>query len=337
MDLRNADSVAARWRIMGIRQLTASKPAGSCAGLGLVPPRREMSIRSTDGTRLHAEVFGPDDGYPIVLSHGITCSLQVWRNQIADLAKDHRVIAFDHRGHGRSGVPGRGGYTLDLLAADLDAVLDATLDRGECAVIAGHSLGGIAIIAWADRYRDSVPERADAVALINTTTGSDLVHELNLLPVPLAAGCIRVARDIIRTIGSLPVPRAAHWTTRQFAATMVVGPDADPAVAEFVHDMFVATPRAGRGGWVGMLADALGREHLSLDGLTVPTLVVGSQKDRLLPIGLSRKIAHAAPNLVALVELPGGHCANLERPDVVNRHLRDLVASVTASRCVTTT
>ena len=147
MDLRNADSVAARWRIMGIRQLTASKPAGSCAGLGLVPPRREMSIRSTDGTRLHAEVFGPDDGYPIVLSHGITCSLQVWRNQIADLAKDHRVIAFDHRGHGRSGVPGRGGYTLDLLAADLDAVLDATLDRGECAVIAGHSLGGIAIIA----------------------------------------------------------------------------------------------------------------------------------------------------------------------------------------------
>ena len=86
-----------------------------------------------------------------------------------------------------------------------------------------------------------------------------------------------------------------------------------------------------------MLADALGPEHLSLDGLTVPTLVVGSQKDRLLPIGLSRKIAHAAPNLVALVELPGGHCANLERPDVVNRHLRDLVASGIASRCVTTT
>ena len=39
---------------------------------------------------------------------------------------------------------------------------------------------------------------------------------------------------------------------------MVVGPDADPAIAEFVHDMFVATPRAGRGGWVGMLADDSG-------------------------------------------------------------------------------
>ena len=88
----------------------------------------------------------------------------------------------------------------------------------------------------------------------------------------------------------------------------------------------------------GSLHDrGLGPEHLSLDGLNVPTLVVGSQKDRLLPIGFSRKIAHAAPNLVALVELPGGHCAHLERPDVVNRHLRDLLASVTASRCVTTT
>jgi pimeloyl-ACP methyl ester carboxylesterase len=296
-----------------------------------------VSIRSADGTRLHAEIFGPDHGYPIVLSHGITCSLRAWRNQIADLAQDHRVIAFDHRGHGRSGVPGRGGYSLDLLAADLDAVLDGALNHGEKAVIAGHSMGGIAIIAWADRHRESVPQRVDAVALLNTTSG-DLVQELNLLPVPewLAPVRIRAARDMIKTIGSLPVPRAAQWTTRWFAATMVVGLDADPAVAEFIHEMAVATPPAGRGGCARMLADELGPEHLSLEGLTVPTLVVGSQQDRLLPIGQSRKIAHAAPNLVALVELPGGHCASLEHPDVINRHLRDLVASVTASRCATT-
>lgn len=79
-----------------------------------------------------------------------------------------------------------------------------------------------------------------------------------------------------------------------------------------------------------MLADALGPQHLPLDGLTVPALVIGSTKDRLLPISQSRKIAEAVPNLAGFVEMPGGHCAILERPHEVNQHLRQLVDSVRA-------
>ncbi len=70
-----------------------------------LPPSHTVLVRGADGTRIHTEVFGPADGYPIVLSHGITCALQVWREQIADLSRDYRVIAYDHRGHGRSGRP----------------------------------------------------------------------------------------------------------------------------------------------------------------------------------------------------------------------------------------
>jgi pimeloyl-ACP methyl ester carboxylesterase len=304
--------------------------------LGVLPPSRTISVRGIDGTRLHTEVFGPDHGYPIVLCHGITCAVRVWAYQIADLSRDHRVIAFDHRGHGRSGVPPRGNYTLDLLAADLNAVLDATLKPRERAVIAGHSMGGIAITSWARRYPDAVPRRADAVALINTTTG-DLLRELNLLHVPeaLAAVRIRAANELIRAIGSARVPRGARWTSRRFIAAMAVGADADPYVADFVYELFRTTPPAGRGGCARMLADALGPEHISLDALTVPTLVIGSEKDRLLPIGQSRRIADAAPNLVALIEMPGGHCAILERPAEVNRELRELVASVITPRRAT--
>jgi len=80
-----------------------------------------LSVRAGDGTALHAEVFGPEDGYPIVLAHGITCAIRVWAYQIADLARDFRVIAYDHRSHGRSGVPTRrANYGLNILAADLD-------------------------------------------------------------------------------------------------------------------------------------------------------------------------------------------------------------------------
>src|ERR1700687_3891408 len=158
----------------------ASRNAATFAAARSLPHGRAVMVRSKDGTRLHTEVFGPQDGYPIVLSHGITCAIRVWAYQIADLAKDYRVIAFDHRGHGRSAVPPRTAYTLDHLAADLDAVLDATLARGERAVIAGHSLGGIAITSWAERYPDRVARRADGVALMNTTTG-DLLRNVTLL------------------------------------------------------------------------------------------------------------------------------------------------------------
>lgn len=296
--------------------------------LNALPPSKLMVVRAPDGTRLHTRVFGPADGYPVVLCHGITCAHRVWTHQIADLAADHRVIAFDHRGHGRSSVPARGGYSLNHLAADLNAVLDATLKPGERAVIAGHSMGGIAIAAWSDRYRHTVAERADAVALINTTTG-DLLRELDLLKVPelLAAGRILVARNVIRAVGSLRVPRRIQWTSRMFVAAMAVGSDADPAIGPFVHQLFAETAPAARGGCASMLADSLGSDHLRLNGLTVPTLVIGSEKDRLLPLGQSRRIAGALPNLAGLVELPGGHCAILERPDEVNRHLRALVLS----------
>ena len=92
-----------------------------------------------------------------MLTHGIACAIRAWAYQIADLAADHRVIAFDHRGHGRSGVPRRGGYSLKHLASDLDSVLEATLAPHERAVLAGHSMGGITIAAWSARYRHKVP------------------------------------------------------------------------------------------------------------------------------------------------------------------------------------
>ncbi len=293
-----------------------------------LPPSRPVIVRSADGTRLHTEVFGPADGSPIVLAHGITCAIRVWREQIADLARDHRVIAFDHRGHGRSGVPARSHYTLNHLASDLDAVLEATLAPDEKAVIAGHSMGGIAIEAWSERYRHRVEQRAAAVALINTTTG-DIVRQVKFLSLTprLASGRAVIGTRMVRTFGGVPALRAVERPSRRFVAALAVGRDADPEIADFVYDLFATTPPAGRGGCARMLLDATERNHLCLDGLTVPALVIGSAHDRLLPIASSRRIADAVPNLVEFVELPGGHCAILEHPDEVNRHLRGLVAS----------
>jgi pimeloyl-ACP methyl ester carboxylesterase len=258
----------------------------------------------------------------------------VWAYQIADLSSDYRVIAFDHRGHGKSAVPPhRHRYSLELLAGDLDSVLEATLAPGERAVIAGHSMGGIAITSWADRYPDRVSQRADAVALINTTTG-DLLRNVQFLPVPaqLADARVRAAGLLLKTFGAAPLLRAVDRPSRQFVSTIAVGRDADSSVVDFIYELFTSTPPAGRGGWARILVDALGPEHIGLTNLTAPTLVIGSTKDRLLPMVSSRHIARMAPNLSSFVELPGGHCAIVERPDDVNKHLRLLIESVSRQR-----
>ena len=294
-----------------------------------LPPSRIVEVRSADGTRLHTEVFGPEDGYPVVLAHGITCAIRAWTYQIADLAREHRVIAFDHRGHGRSGIPRRGGYSLSHLAADVDAVLDATLAPGERAVIAGHSMGGMAIAAWSDRYRHKVPSRADAVALINTTTG-DLLREVRLLsvPAPLAAARVLGGRALVGTFGSFAVPAIVRRVSHEMIAMLAVGADADRAVAALINELFTATSPAGRGGCGKALVDAMGRRHINLSGLTVPTLVIASERDRLTPLIQSHRIAAALPNSAGLVVLPGGHCSMLERPAEVNRELHALAGSV---------
>jgi pimeloyl-ACP methyl ester carboxylesterase len=304
------------------------------AVLDAMPAGRSVEVRSSDGTRIHAEVFGPEDGYPIVLAHGITCAIEVWAHQIADLAGDYRVIAYDHRGHGRSGVPPRrGNYSLDFLAADLDSVLDATLAPGERAVIAGHSMGGIAITSWAQRYPQRVQQCADGAALINTTTG-DLLRNVDFLPVPrpLVGGRVKAAGSLLKTFGAAPLVPGSAQPSRRFVAQLAVGRDADPAIADLVFDLFAATPAAGRGGWARALVDSMGPQHISLTNLTVPTLVIGSRDDRLLPICASRRIAADAPNLASFVELSGGHCAILECPDGVNQHLRALAESVRETR-----
>jgi pimeloyl-ACP methyl ester carboxylesterase len=152
------------------------------------------------------------------------------------------------------------------------------------------------------------------------------------VPRPLSATRVRAGGLLLKRLGAAPLVPGSVQQSRRLVAALAVGRDADPAIADFVFELFAATPPAGRGGWATALVDSLGPKHISLRNLTMPTLVIGSRNDRLLPIGASRRIAADAPNLASFVELTGGHCAILEHPDEVNQHLRGLVESVRQER-----
>jgi pimeloyl-ACP methyl ester carboxylesterase len=285
----------------------------------------ELAVRSADGTWLHAEAFGPQDAPTIVLVHGWTEALRLWTYVIADVSRDHRVVAYDLRGHSRSAPAAGGDYSLARLGDDVEAVLAASAPDGRVRTVAGHSLGAMSIAAWAESY--DVPARAESAALMNTGLG-ELLANSAVVPVP---GWARRFSDPIGRrvfLGSrTPVPPfstpAHHAAMRYFA----FGPGTTPAVIEFYSQMTGETPpdvRAAAG-----LAMADMELHHALARLTVPTLVLAGERDRLTPLAHARRIAAELPNLTELVELPdAGHMGPLERPVEVATALRKLSAGV---------
>lgn len=281
-------------------------------------PVRELTAVSADGARLHVEVHGPEDAPAVVLAHGWTCSTAFWAWQIRELARDHRVIAYDQRGHGRS--PASPACTTDALADDLEAVLAATLAPGEKAVIAGHSMGGMTVMAAAVRPLF----RAHAAAVLLCSTGSSRLVAESLV-VPLGAGRVRTwltARVLGLRAPLGPVTPVARRILKY--ATMGAGsaPHMVEACAYIVH----ACPAGVRHAWSRTLA-ALDLEH-GVRELRVPTAVIAGTADRLTPPVHARALAAALPDCVGSTELPGvGHMTPVEAPELVTGRIRELVAA----------
>lgn len=301
--------------------VTAGRYAPPAAG-------RELVAVSADGSRLHVEVHGPEGAPAVVLSHGWTCSTAFWAAQIRELARDHRVVAYDQRGHGRS--PAAAAYSTTALADDLVAVLEAALAPGERAVVAGHSMGGMTVMAAAGRPRFA--EHA-AAALLCSTGSSRLVAEATVLPLRPGRARTRLTRGLLGSPAPLgPVTPATRAVLKYATMGMGSAPDRVEACARIVH----ACPAGVRRAWSHVLAgldldDGLAR-------LTVPTAVIVGSDDRLTPVVHARGLAAALPHCVGLTELTGtGHMTPVEAPEAVTSAVRELTSRYLTATSTTPT
>ncbi|MFJ9573492.1 alpha/beta fold hydrolase [Streptomyces bacillaris] len=291
-------------------------------------PASELFVRSADGSRIHVELYGPEDAPAVVLAHGWTCNTHFWAAQIRDLAADHRVIAYDQRGHGLTPEPGPGGYSVDALADDLEAVLAATLARGQKAVLAGHSMGGMTLMAAARRL--GLREHAAAVLLCSTGSGR-LTAEATVVPLRPSAFRTRLTTAILGAKAPLgPVNPVSKRILKY--ATMGAGsaPGRVDTCARIVH----ACPRRARVGWGQVLAEL--EVTAEVRELRVPTAVIAGTDDRLTPPVHARAIAAALPVGLGLTELAGmGHMTPVEAPEAVTAKLRELTTRYVATVKVT--
>src|SRR3954451_20547204 len=135
------------------------------------PPPGSRTVRTDDGVDLHVEVDGnPEANLTVVLAHGFTARLAEWELQRAALRPRARLVLFDQRGHGRSRRTDLTDATIDRTRRDLGQVLDATTPEGPV-VLAGHSMGGMIVMALALQRPELFGSRVVGVFLLATSAG----------------------------------------------------------------------------------------------------------------------------------------------------------------------
>ncbi len=242
-------------------------------------------------------------GPAVLFLHGFPLSLGMWDAQEA-LADRYRIVRFDARGHGGSGV-GDSALTMDRIAEDA-AVLIERLRLGPV-VLAGCSMGGYAAFAFAQKH----PSLLRALVLVDTKAGAD-TPEARKGRGELAA---KVMKDGPPAALEAFLPKLVGETTKATRADVVAK----------IKDMVLATPKQG-------ISDALhgiaARQDSTpfLREIVVPTLVICGEEDVITP----RAEAEILQKGIAGAELAmipkSGHLPSMETPEEFNRILGAFLA-----------
>lgn len=282
-----------------------------------------------DGAQIHVVDCGPPDptGRPIVLLHGVTLQWWVWSSVIRLLRADHRVLAWDMRGHGRS-VAGTDGVTLEAAAEDLAALLEELDVRG--AIVVGHSMGGMVLGRFCLQHRDILEERVAGRVFLATSASSISIKGL-------AGGLIAVSGHITRVAkAGLKNPRLAYkWANTDAAAAIIRPAFGDHPTARMIEDvrqMLASVP----GTTLSEAGAAIATHDVSKDlaSVTGPTLVIVGDRDNLTPPSHAKLLAKEIPG-ARLETLPTiGHQVMQEAPELLVESLSRFESSLATAPAI---
>ena len=301
-----------------------------------LPHDRTGVVTADDGVELRYEEVGREDAaMTVIFAHGFTLQMAAWHFQRRALSDVGRLVLYDQRAHGRSGASRAEHCTIDQLGADLERVIEDRAPTGPV-VLVGHSMGGMTIMALADRRPDLFgPDgRVAGVALVSTSAGG--LAELTF-GIPSIGGRL-VQRFLPQLAVGIGGGRARFIDAQRqrglgndlgwsLARRVSFGdPDVSPSLVDFMEQLIAATPAQVIATFAPTFLD-----HDKLRALGAlrgrPVLVIAGDRDVLTPAAHSRVIAEEIGPDAQLVVMPGaGHMAKLERPAVVTLHLRALVA-----------
>jgi pimeloyl-ACP methyl ester carboxylesterase len=296
-----------------------------------MPDRSELTL--PDGVRLHVETSGPADApVTVVLLHGWCLDRRTWHYQAQALGSmNARVIAYDARGHGRSSSTRLRSATLGQLGDDLARVLREHAPEGPV-VLAGHSLGGMTIMEYADSFPEEFAARVAGMVFVSTTA-EGAAHTCYGLPTqltPFLRAAEQTGAGLLARLGAWRPHRAMLSALRPAVRWLLFGDDYR------ARDMEITMSAVGRASLrsIGGFRASIGAQH-RLETLAalgdVPAAALVGDRDRLTPPPCAESIAEALPGTELTVCAGAGHMLMLERPDEVSAALTAVVEQAARS------
>ena len=253
-----------------------------------------MPTLNRDGVNLYYQIHG-DTGPVILLTHGYSATSQMWAGQVEMLARDHRLVVWDMRGHGQSDSPDDPAlYSETATVDDMSALLD--LVGVTSAVVGGLSLGGYMSLA----FNRAHPDRVDALLIIDTGPGykNDEAR----------AGWNKTS---LRT--------AERYETEGLG--LLTGGSAERRTAK--HTSAQGLALAAR----GMLTQRDAGVITSLPDIKVPAIVIVGSEDTPF-LAASDYMAAKIPGARKVVIEGAGHAANIDKPEAFNAAVSAFLATL---------
>jgi sigma-B regulation protein RsbQ len=248
---------------------------------------------------------GVADGRPMLFAHGFGCDQTMWRFVAPDFATDHRVITFDHVGHGGSDLAAYDPGRYDSLQGYADDVVEICRELELSDVVfVGHSVSAmIGVLAV-----QQVPELFGALIMVGPNpryvddegyTGglskADIMELLESLEANHLGWSATMAPMIM---GNTDRPELGEELTNSFCRT-------DPAIArQFARVTFLSDNRA------------------DLAGVAVPSLVLQCSDDVIAPEVVGRYVHEHVPGSVFTKLAATGHCPHLSAPEETTAAIR---------------
>jgi pimeloyl-ACP methyl ester carboxylesterase len=242
--------------------------------------RVEIALPDEPLVALHVEDRGA--GRPIVLLHGLGASSYMWRHLAPALAKDHRVIAADLKGFGRSDKPSDGGYRIENHVAVVQALLrKLALDD---VTLVGHSLGGAVALLLAVEAERKGDKRISRLILMNSPA---FVQQpslaVNILRLPLVPYVL------------LPI------LTPEFGARVILSSGDSNMISKRDIDAY-ARPLREPGALNALIETGRGIEPNDFEGviaryprLKQPALIIWCRQDPTVPLAVGQRLSRALP------------------------------------------
>jgi 3-oxoadipate enol-lactonase len=257
----------------------------------------------TNGIETYYELHGKEGAPWLVLSHSLACSARMWDPQVEALKGSYRVLAYDTRGHGASDAP-KGAYTLQMLADDLKALLEAV--GAKSPHYCGLSMGGMIGQTFALKFP----------GVFRTLTLADTTSRYPSEVWPTWQERIRLAEE--KGMAPLVQPTLERWFTEPFRKS-------NPGPVAAIGKLIASTPVAG---YVGC-CHAIPKIDLTarLKEIRTPLLVICGDQDPGTPPAMAREIHDNAPGSQLAMIPRAAHLSNLEQPAAFTKTLQDFIAA----------